>query len=144
MGEELLVSSPIPYTDQFNAVFPYYLAMGMTYDQFWNDNPWLAKDYREADKIKRQRENQALWLQGMYVYEAICSASPLLHAFAKKGTKAHPYIEEPYPLNKKELEDREEATARRKYEKHKAIFHVQAANINSELNAKEVAKNDDR
>lgn len=35
----------------------------------------------------------------MYIYEAICDASPLFHAFAKKGTKAHPYRDRPYPLN---------------------------------------------
>ena len=70
----------------------------MSYDQYWNDDVWLIWAYREADKIRRKRQNQLLWLQGMYVYDALCDVSPLLHAFAKKGTKATPYRSAPYPL----------------------------------------------
>ena len=62
----------------------------------------LAKCYREADAIKSERRNQELWLQGMYVYEAICDASPILHAFAKRGTKPHPYTDKPYALTDKQ------------------------------------------
>lgn len=62
------------------------------------------KHYRKADEIRRERLNHEMWLQGMYVYEAICDASPILHAFAKKGTKPHPYAEKPYALTQKEVE----------------------------------------
>lgn len=39
-----------------------------------------------------------MWLQGMYIYDAICDASPILRPFAKKGTRAVPYPSEPYDL----------------------------------------------
>lgn len=39
---------------------------------------------------------------GMYIYEAMCDVSPVLHAFARKGTKPIPYRTEPYPIGKKE------------------------------------------
>lgn len=90
------------YTERFYEQFPYYLAIGMTPEQYWDGDPALAKYYRKADAIKSERVNQELWLQGMYIYEAICDASPILHSFAKKGTKPHPYTDKPYPLSDKQ------------------------------------------
>ena len=40
----------------------------------------------------------------MYIYEALLDVSPVLHAFAKKGTKPRKYTEKPYPLFEKEDE----------------------------------------
>ena len=103
-------SSPpsFTYTEKFYEQFPYYLAIGMTPEQYWDGDPALVKYYRKADEIKLDRVNQEKWLQGMYIYEAICDASPVLHAFAKRGTKPHPYSEKPYPLNSKQRERSEE------------------------------------
>lgn len=95
-------SSPFTYTEKFKELFPYYLAIGMTYEQFWNEDPELAKYYRKADEVKRERMNQEMWWQGMYIYEAICCVSPILQAFAKKGTKPKPYPEEPHPITNKQ------------------------------------------
>ena len=102
-GSERDSSLPsITYTERFYEQFPYYLAIGMTPEQYWDGDPALAKYYRQADELKLERLNQQLWLQGMYVYEAICDASPILRAFAKKGTKPHPFTEKPYPLTAKQ------------------------------------------
>lgn len=93
--------SPAPsfaYTEAFNKAFPEYLAIGMTYDQFWNDDVDLVKAYRKAYRIKRDVRNHDLWLQGAYIYEALLDVSPIFHAFAKKGTKAAPYPERPFEL----------------------------------------------
>ena len=102
------------YTEKFYEQFPYYLAIGMTPDQYWNGDPMLVKYYRKADEIRLERENQRLWLQGMYFYEAVCDASPVLHAFARKGTKPHPYSEKPYAITDKQRE-------RDSVEKEKAV-----------------------
>lgn len=107
MGSELVDSAPPPsisYTEQFYEQFPFYLSIGMTYDQYWNDDCCLVKYYRQAYKIGRDRKNQELWLQGMYIYEALCNVSPVLHAFAKPGTKPLPYSDKPYPISKEEVE----------------------------------------
>ena len=97
------------YTEQFYEVFPYYLSIGMTYDQFWNDDPMLAKYYREAEEIRNERKNQELWLQGMYIYEALCDVAPIMNGFAKRGTKAKEYSNRPYPITEKQrLRDAEE------------------------------------
>lgn len=115
-GSEQDSSLPfITYTERFYEQFPYYLAIGMTPEQYWDGDPSLAKYYRKADEIKLERANQKLWLQGMYIYEAICDASPILQAFAKRGTKPHPYAEKPYALTEKQrernAEDKEKAVA---------------------------------
>ena len=70
----------------------------MSYDEYWNGDVWAVVAYNKAEKRRKERKNQELHLQGMYFYEALCDASPILHAFAKKGTKAHPYRTEPYKL----------------------------------------------
>lgn len=109
MGGELLASQEKPqkYSDIFNEVFPYYLYIGMTEAQFWNGDVWLVKAYRKAYDLKRQEQNQMLWLQGLYIYEAIANLSPLLRAFTK-NPKPIPYPSEPYPLDKKDIEDKKE------------------------------------
>lgn len=77
----------------------------MTEEQYWDRDCELVKYYRKADEIKRERTNQELWLQGMYVYDAIARLSPILHAFAKKGTKPQPYTEAPYPISQSSMEE---------------------------------------
>ena len=74
------------------------MAYGMTYEQFWDGDPWMVRAYKKADEIKQERENQAAWLQGLYVYEAIADMAPILHPFSK-AKKPHPYPSEPYELN---------------------------------------------
>ena len=110
------VHSPfLTYTEKFYEVFPYYLSIGMTYEQFWEGDPYLAKYYRQADELRVERRNQEMWLQGLYVYEAMCDVAPILHAMAKKGTKARPYPEQPYAITEKqrrrEIEEKERAVA---------------------------------
>lgn len=85
-----------------------YLAMGMSADEYWNGDPAWAKAYREANKIRNERLNHEMWLQGLYIYDALCRVSPVLHAFAKGGTKPLEYPSEPYSLTQKEQEYKEQ------------------------------------
>ena len=114
-SERKVHSSFLTYTEQFYEVFPYYLSIGMTYEQFWESDPNLVKYYRQADELRIERRNQELWLQGLYVYEAMCDVAPIMHAMAKKGTKARPYPEQPYAITekqrKRENEEKERAIA---------------------------------
>lgn len=131
MGGELVDSSnPISsYTDIFNEQFPYYLSIGMTYDQYWNDDCLLVKYYRKANKMRNDRKNQELWLQGMYIYEALCDVSPILHAFAKSGTKPNPYPDKPYALGEDEVEKRKEEKRKADRAKAKAVFEAWASTL---------------
>lgn len=82
----------------FNDAFPYYLSIGMTYEQYWEGQPSLVAYYRKADEMTRKRKNQELWLQGFYVYNAIGSFAEILPAFPKKGAKVKPYLKEPLSI----------------------------------------------
>lgn len=123
MGVEFLEPAPpISYTEQFKAHFPFYLSIGMTYDQYWNDDCELVIYYRKAHNLQLERKNQELWLQGFYIYDALCCVSPVLHAFAKKGTKPLPYPQEPYPITKEEVKEIKEAEDKLKLQQAKAKF----------------------
>ena len=117
-------ASPFPYTDIFNKKFPYYLSIGMTEEQYWDRDSSLAKSFREAESLRRERANQEAWLQGMYFYDALARVSPILHAFAKKGTKAQPYVEEPYPINEKTVKDVQDK--REKQNSQKGLRYMEA------------------
>lgn len=131
MGSELVESpaSPFPYTDTFNEHFPFYLSIGMSYDQYWNADCTLVKYYRKANKIREDRKNQELWLQGMYIYEALCDVSPILHAFAKSGTKPNPYPDKPYAIDIDEVEKRKEEKRKADRAKAKAVFEAWASTL---------------
>lgn len=108
-------AAPKSYTEIFLLHLPFYLSVGMSADEFWNGDVWLAKHYREAHNLRQKRENERLWLQGAYFYDAICAASPLIRAsFGKGEVKAMPYTKEPYPLTAKEMQERQERDERKR------------------------------
>lgn len=120
--------SPIPriaYADKFYELFPYYLSIGMTYEQYWEQDCDLVKYYRRAAQINRDLKNQDAWLQGAYFYEALIDVAPILRAFAKKGTKPTPYMDSPYELFAKKPSAKEKEKAEEKHdEKAKAFMQA--------------------
>ena len=124
------------YTTKFYEVFPFYLSIGMTPEQYWDGDPSLAKYYRKAYELQRKRRNEDLWLQGMYIYEALCDVSPLLQAFAKKGTKAHPYVDHPYSITSYERKEERKMKELRDREKAKQYMLGKMAKINKMFNSK--------
>ena len=63
---------------------------GMTPEQFWNGDPYLAVSYRKLHKLRIEQQNEILWLQGVYNLDALCVA--LNNSFSKHKAK---YMEEP-------------------------------------------------
>jgi hypothetical protein len=108
----------------------------MTYEQFWEQDVELARYYREAWKIKRDVRNQELWLQGAYVYEAILDAAPVLHTFAKKGTRAAPYPDHPYDLYGKRTPTEEKSIEAKSDSKAKAMMEMMMISINKKFQEK--------
>lgn len=135
-GGQASSPSSFTYTDKFYELFPYYLAIGMTPEQYWDGDCTLPKYYRKAEELRNEKRNEELWLQGMYVYEAICDVAPILHAFAKKGTKPNPYASKPYPLTSKQVEQDEEEKQRKVAEKGKRFMEAMAASINKKFEGK--------
>ena len=96
----------------------------MTYEQYWDGDCTLVKYYRQAEELRNERRNQELWLQGMYIYEALCDVSPVLHAFAKKGTKPNPYSSRPYAISEKQIREEREERERKLAEKGKRFMEA--------------------
>lgn len=120
--------APQTMAEAFDAAFPQYLVMGMTYEQYWDMDCSLVIPYRKAYKLRQESENRFAWLQGMYIYEALCDVSPVLHAFAKSGTRVRPYPEKPY-----EFEDRREKARERS--SNQAKLDRSADRMNEIMNA---------
>ena len=121
------------YTEKFYELFPYYLSIGMTAEQYWDGDSTLVKYYRKAEELRNEKRNQELWLQGMYVYEAICDVAPVLHAFASKGTKPAPYSSKPYALTEKQVKRDEEEKQRKLAEKGKRFMEAMASSVNKKF-----------
>lgn len=126
-------TSSFTYTEKFYELFPYYISIGMTPEQYWDGDCMLVKYYRKAEELRNEKRNQELWLQGMYIYEALCDVAPVLRAFAAKGSKPTPYSDKPYPLNAKQSARDEEEKQRRLTEKGKRFMEAMAMSVNKKF-----------
>ena len=110
------------------------MSIGMTYQEFWCEDVRLVEVYRKASELRDKKRNQELWLQGAYIYEALCDASPLFRLSMKSGTiKPEPYVKEPYPITEAEVKAREERDARMKEERLKAEFAAFAEQLRNKM-----------
>lgn len=116
MGDSLEQLDKVEYvslSERFEELCPIFMNIGMTYKEFWEEDPTIAKDYLKAFKIKQKNEIRnkewEIWKQGMYVYEALIDVSPILHAFSK-AKKPLPYPEKPYGLEENKDEEKNEVT----------------------------------
>lgn len=101
---------------------PYYLSIGMTYEQYWYGDVWMVRAFHKADKLRQERENTNAWLLGAYVGRAI--ESTIGNAFRKKGAKPAEYPKQPIELFKKEKTEEQKALeAKREREKAIAYFN---------------------
>ena len=108
-------SKPITLNEFFRAMFPKYMALGMTYDEFWEGPAWLVRSYREAAELKRAQRNWEMWMQAAYIYDTLRRVSPVFRPFGKGEVKPADFMEAPYPLTEKEAREREEARERKNF-----------------------------
>ena len=106
------------------------------YDDRYKQDDRSRKYYRKAEELRNEKRNQELWLQGMYIYEALCDVSPILHAFAKKGTKPTPYSAKPYSLTEQQVKRDEEEKQRKLQEKGKRFMEAIAVSVNKKFEGK--------
>lgn len=132
-GESSDTDTPDSCREIFDKAFPQYLAMGMTYDEFYCKDHTLTIAYRRAFERKQKQANQDFWLMGAYVYQAITRAAPLLIPF-NKNPKAEPYLDKPFPLYE---EDHEDAESKAVEEKGLAYMFSQMQKINAKFGYKE-------
>ena len=103
------------------------MSIGMTYDEFWNQDVTLVGVYRKADELRRRRQNDVLWMQGLYIRDALLST--VGNMFSGKSATPIEYPKEPYPITAAQVAEREEAENRRMEERMKADFMALAARM---------------
>ena len=97
----------------FEKACPQYMAMGVSYDQFWDGDVSAHRMYRKAYRQILLDQNRNAWLQGMYIYEALLAVGRYTKAFSK--AKPAPYREEPYDLFEEERKQKEEQKQKERY-----------------------------
>lgn len=129
MGDGEITSPPKTFTEYFEELFPAYLAIGMTWTQFWIDEPELAIAYRKADAIKKRRKNEELWLEGMYMAEALRATVGNMFSKGQKYT----YPVEPFPITADEQRERREREEKARMERMKAAFIARSLRMNTKF-----------
>ena len=135
--------APFSYTQTFYDHLPFYLSIGMSWDEYWDGEADKTKYYREAYELTQKRINSQMWFMGGYVYNALCSVSPVLHVFAKEGTKPLPYMKEPIPLTKEDTDDSKRREEKRVMEVGKAKLSAWMKSCNAARKAVEKEVNAD-
>ena len=82
-------------------MFPYYLSLGCSYNEFWNESAHVSAAYMEAEMYRRERVNHELWLQGLYFNNAV-SAALAMAFWDKKRKKPEGYMEYPIAFTERE------------------------------------------
>ena len=100
------------YTEYLDALCPYYLMYGMTWDEFWNDSLWKLRAYWQKHQFEIESRNQELWLQGIYIMEAVATV------FGGKNNKSK-YPDKPHRITEL-TETEKDAETRKKVERLRA------------------------
>lgn len=129
----------------FERECPYYLSLGMTWEQYWNGDPSMVRAYRTAERLRIERFNREAHLQGMYIYDALCRVSPAFNALAKDHTPMD-YPERPYAVKIGENrrmsgESPDNPPERAQMENLKRLFEARAAAVNIKLEREMSEKN---
>ena len=67
---------------------PYFLHYGMTWDEFWFESIERLPQFWQKHQFDVEARNQELWLQGIYIKEAVDCAMDTKHR-AKYPEKPH-------------------------------------------------------
>ena len=114
-----------------------YLAIGMTYEQFWEKESWLVKSYREAQKIRSRDVNYSAWLNGVYILQALQSGIPvILNGIVKQPVTLPNYPEKPIDLDQKSKEEQE----KKQIELQRAKMREMAETFNAAFMRRQEAK----
>ena len=100
----------------FDEMFPFYLSIGMSADEYWNQKPKLAIAYRKAHQLRMQRWNFEAWMENKYTKAALQAS--VGNMFIEKGKTPFEYPSEPYPLTEEEAEEQH----KRRLEKQEQEF----------------------
>jgi len=124
----------ITYGEFFREWFPFYKNCGMTYDQYWFDDPSLVIDYFRAYILARDEKNYFAWLNGFYNFVAFSDALSNFGAglAGKRGNSN--YMTEPIKI-RPQTEEEIEAENEMKRKKFVAALNRFHARMEAKKNA---------
>ena len=133
-------TGPRSYGDIFDELFPHYLLMGMTPEQYWDGEYGLKKAYRKAFQLRTEMEQKLAdrnnWYMGQYLIAVLQSVPLLVGGLnVKKGTHLPEYPKEPF-LMKAEAEKSEAVWKKREEDQMKlamAMFHAGVEKFNRNI-----------
>lgn len=117
MGGVLLEKEVSPQTEEsetpigtfFMEQCPYFLSLGMTWEEYWHGDNALPRVFLRKAEIERDRENLSQWRLGQYMMSAIAAAL----------SEKNKYPEEPFPMTDDQAREQKERSYRRKAEQFK-------------------------
>ena len=152
MGDRLTEDEPQQtearsYGDIFDELFPEYLLMGMTPEQYWDGESSLKPAYRKAYKLRIENEqrlaDQNNWYMGQYMM-CVLQAVPLLVGGlnVKNSTKLPEYPEKPF-LEKAAEQKKKEVRKKNEEDQMKlamAMFQAGIAKFNKRFEEEQTRK----
>lgn len=100
----------------YDELLPLALSCGMSYEEFWNEEPRLFSCYIKKREIELDNINYQSWLIGLYTYKAF--GTVLNNVFSDKSSIKDTYFERPLgELNSdgEELKKQKETTVKTSY-----------------------------
>ena len=129
---------PQSLTQIFRDQFPFYLHLGMSYDEYWRMDCELVRAYRKAYEYRQEYDNSQLWLQGLYIYKAIEAQRPGWVFYGKKAPKPEKYLEKPLAVTEELKHQYEVEKTQEMVAKFKAAFKKRNdQNLDEEARAEE-------
>lgn len=127
----------------FDELFPHYLMLGMTPEQYWDGESSLKPAYRKAYQLRIENEMRLAdrnnWYIGQYIMAAI-QAVPLIvpGINLKKGASLPDYPDKPFF---EKAEEQKKEAVRKKHEEDQsklamAMFQAMTAKFNKNIQAR--------
>ena len=138
-GWEPRKTSDTPCGDIFDEQLPYYLAMGMPYDLFWDGEVGTRRAFRKAYLIRIENEQRMAdvnnWYMGQYIIGALQAVPLFVGGLNTKGITLPEYPDKPF-LQKAEGKKKEEDRQKQEEDQSKlaqAMFQQMVANMNGNI-----------
>ena len=122
------------YGEIFDELFPHYLLMGMTPEQYWDGESCLKPAYRKAYRLRIENEqrlaDQNNWYMGQYLIRALQCVPLLVGGLnVKSSTKLPEYPAKPF-LELAEEQKQEEVKRKREEDQSKLAMAMFQAMLN--------------
>lgn len=120
------------YGEKFEELCGQYMALGMSYHDYWDGDSQMVRYYRDAEEYKQERENYLAWLHGLYIYSALCDVAPIFNPMSKKK-KPRQYMDSPVPLSERASRRAKDEENRQKMANGKNIMQIMMKGFNAKF-----------